>query len=154
MKFRYGAFFGSLVSGILTGNVRWELPGRSGTLALRSDIDNAIGLNEAWVTPSLVNGFTTFGNGYQEMRYRLRDKTVELQGICTKSTGNTVETEIFRLPLGMRPALRVVLPNPGNIVGAADNFRVDVLPDGKVILLGTISSGPPIYVMLSCSFSL
>ena len=154
MKFRYGSFFGNLVSGILTGNVRWELPGKSGVLALTSDIDSAIGLNEAWITPTLVNGFTVFGNGYQEMRYRLRNKTVELQGICTKTTGTTGETVIFTLPVGMRPTLRIVLPLPGNIPGTPDNFRVDVLPDGKVLFLGYIPSGTAIYVMLSCSFAL
>jgi hypothetical protein len=154
MKFRHSAFFGNLVSGILTGNVRWELPGRSGTLALKSDIDSAIGLNEAWVTASLVNGFTNFGNGYQGVRYRLRNKTVELQGICTKSTGNAVETEIFSLPVGMRPNLRIILPSAGNLPGTADNIRLDVLPDGKVVVNGPAANGVVLAVMLSCTFSL
>ena len=154
MRFRFGAFFGNLVSGILSASRRWELPNKSGVVALTSDIEAAIGLNESWITPTLVNGFTNFGNGYQEMRYRLRAKTVELQGVCTKNTGNTAETVIFTLPVAMWPALRIVLPLPNNIAGTANTYRIDVLADGKVIIVGAVPSGTAIYVMLSCSFAL
>ena len=107
-----------------------------------------------WIEPTLKNGYANFNNGYQSMGYRKRGRTVEIQGLCTKSSSSAGETEIFTLPIGMRPIARISLQCPGAMPSSATGYRVDVLADGRVLVVQPTANSNPIYVLLSSTFSL
>lgn len=100
-----------------------------------SELTSIISLNnikadktqEAWITPTLQNGWVALSAGHSQPKYR-KDQfgVVHLKGVVV--TG-TINTAIFTLPVGYRPALAsmfAVLIN--NVFG-----KVSIENDGRVI---------------------
>lgn len=79
-----------------------------------------------WQAPALVNSWVNFGSGYQDAGY-YKDQfgIVRLRGMIMSGT---VGAACFVLPVGYRPAARVLLSTISN--GAAG--RVDVYTTGEV----------------------
>ena len=105
----------------------------------------------SWIPAQLQNGFMDLGYGYQSMRYALRNGLVHVQGACTRTWPIPVDTTIFQLPAGMLPSNRISLPINGRSNGSENDFRVDVLPDGRVVMVGLASAGN-CYPIMSSSF--
>lgn len=85
---------------------------------------------EDWSNPSFQNGWVNYGSGYLNAGY-FEDSlgVVHLRGLVRNGTFGEVSGTIFTLPVGYRPAGRVifsVMTSP-NAAG-----RVDVLPTGDV----------------------
>lgn len=100
----------------------------------------------AWINVGSGGGAPAFGTGwssdaaagggpYAPPRYRkLRNGTVVLSGrAATTATGAT----IFTLPVGYRPAFRLVFP----VASTGPPPRVDVLATGVVQIVGTQAAG-------------
>lgn len=63
---------------------------------------------EAWITPTLLNGVTNYASGLAPVRYyKNKFNTVCLDGI---SSSVATETTIFALPVGYRPSKRLLVP--------------------------------------------
>lgn len=63
---------------------------------------------EAWITPTLLNGVTNYAGGIAPVRYYKNEfNTVCLDGI---SSSVATETTIFTLPVGYRPSKRLLVP--------------------------------------------
>ena len=90
---------------------------------------------EPWQTPALQSGWAPYGNGYNPPAY-FKDSMgiVHLRGMVTNGT---LQSAIFTLPVGYRPANRELLlvgcfmPNPATRDSGFG--RVDVASDGQVI---------------------
>jgi hypothetical protein len=81
-----------------------------------------------WTAADFQNGWSNFGHGYTPAGYRmLPGSTVELRGLIA---GGTIDRPVFSLPVGMRPAYRLLLPTFSSSNNAC---RLDVTADGLVI---------------------
>lgn len=58
-----------------------------------------------WVTPTLVDGWSDFGNGFQGVRYRKYLGEVIVEGLIVNDSGGDklATAPIFTLPAGFRP---------------------------------------------------
>lgn len=95
----------------------------NGNIALDGTI-----VQEAWIAPTLLNGWVNYGGGYNPAGY-FRDKEgiVHLRGLVRSGT---MGQAIFVLPEGYRPPFRelhAVQANP-NAIG-----RCDITSDGQVL---------------------
>lgn len=85
-----------------------------------------------WETPTLLNGWVNYANGYANARYtRTSQGVVVLSGLVRAGAG---QTAIFSLPPGYRPAGgRLVFEQAVATSSGARGGRVDVQPDGAVV---------------------
>ncbi|MBB5325207.1 hypothetical protein HNQ34_002307 [Anoxybacillus tepidamans] len=90
---------------------------------------------EAWIAPTLLNGWVNFANGYETSGY-FKDELgiVHLKGTVKGGTNNI----IFYLPIGYRPLARLFFP-VRYWTGTQENIGiVQINPDGGVVrTLGT-----------------
>lgn len=107
-----------------------------------------------WVYPPPSNGFAVFGQGYQDIRYRVKDGRVEIQGTMYKFGTTAGETLLFTLPQNARPSGLLSLPLSGSWNNTSSNFRVDVKPNGEVVYVQFAAKAGVSYILLSCHFSL
>lgn len=82
---------------------------------------NQIETQEAWITPTLTNGWVAYGGVYGGARY-MKDSLgfVHLQGFLKGGT-TTAGTAMFTLPAGYRPAVATYQPgvsSPGSAFAA------------------------------------
>lgn len=82
--------------------------------------------NEAWIAPTLLNGWVNFGSQYYNAGYR-RDVNgmVTLRGLLKSGTSQT----LFILPTSYSPQSSLLIATVANGIGTA---RVKILSDGKV----------------------
>lgn len=92
-----------------------------------------------WLTPALQAGWGQYSNPstptavFSEVRYKkAADGVVEVKGMISGGTV-TAGTTLFTLPAGYRPDSQLLF-RAANAGSGANNSRVDVMPDGKVIL--------------------
>lgn len=90
-----------------------------------------------WTNLTMQNGWVSFdAGGHPTPQYtKSNDKVVTLKGMI-KSGTNTPGTIITNLPVGFRPKERICIATAGN----AAHARVDVLPNGDVIIVHTVGS--------------
>ncbi|MGB8191408.1 MAG: hypothetical protein WCF67_05785, partial [Chitinophagaceae bacterium] len=94
-----------------TGNVVLALPDDTG-----------------WTNATLLNGFANYNDPtYQGARFRRKGGVVHIEGLVMNGAVNGV---IFQLPVGYRPAKRIIFPTiiNSNIIG-----RIDVEANGNVL---------------------
>lgn len=98
------------------------------TQSIALDAKKANKVQEAWITPTLLNGVTNYAGGLAPVRYYKNEfNTVCLDGI---SSSVATETIIFTLPVGYRPSKRLYIPTVvGNVFG-----RLEIGTDGSVKL--------------------
>ena len=96
---------------------------------------------EAWISPTLLNGVTNYASGMSPVRYyKNQFNTVCLDGI---SSSVAVGTTIFILPAGYRPSKRLYIPAVvGNVFG-----WLEIGTDGSVKL--GIGSASTVYISYS-----
>lgn len=82
--------------------------------------------NEAFIAPSLLNGFYNYGGGFGTVGY-FKDKNgiVHIKGLVS---GGSTGTDIFTLPTGYRPSGNLIFMQLANNAIA----RIDVQSDGSV----------------------
>ena len=82
---------------------------------------------EAWISPTLLNGVTNYAGGLAPVRYYKNEfNTVCLDGV---SSGVAAEKTIFTLPVGYRPLNRLYIPT---IIGNAFGC-LEIHTDGSVV---------------------
>jgi hypothetical protein len=89
-----------------------------------------IEVQEAWIIPTMQNGWVRYDTSWPEAGY-YKDSlgVVRLRGLVKSGT---IPSTIFTLPAGYRPGFRTMLTTETNGGGA----RIDVEPDGRVIIQG------------------
>lgn len=94
------------------GNEQTRQAQETERVSLFADMQTALNLKanksqEAWITPTLLNGVTNYASGLAPVRYHKNEfNTVCLDGISTSvPTGTT----IFTLPVGYRPSKRLFI---------------------------------------------
>jgi hypothetical protein len=104
----------------------------------------------AWITPTLLNGWVNVSSStFTSARYRLNGDRVEVEGLVG---GGAYSVAIFTLPAGYRPSKNFVFTCFGSGAnGAIGAFRVDVQPDGTVLVQAAAAgtTGPPSYMTLT-----
>ncbi|MGQ0629170.1 MAG: hypothetical protein ACT4PL_13855 [Phycisphaerales bacterium] len=90
---------------------------------------------EPWQFPSLLGDWVNYGAGYADAAY-FKDSVgvVHIRGTIRDGDPGSL---IFVLPAGYRPNARLIFVGWS---GSAAT-RVDILPDGRVYVLGTVSNG-------------
>jgi hypothetical protein len=88
-----------------------------------------------WQNATLLNGWSNYGNGYQNVQYALDNRTgiVYLRGLASIATYNS--SAIFQLPVGYRPQSRLTLTGWQNSCSGLSNYcagRIDILTDGTI----------------------
>ncbi|MBI5136889.1 MAG: hypothetical protein HZA24_06070 [Nitrospirae bacterium] len=103
-------------------------PGDTGTALFRwlTDVRRVVGL-ETLRSVAFQGAWVNFGAPYQEAGYWVRGGEVRLTGVVK---GGAVNSAIFMLPAGFRPAAQTVF----NQRCASGTARVDVRADGQVYL--------------------
>lgn len=116
-------------------------PSASADIATKNYVDN--GMDTAWQTPTLLNGYANVA-GLAVARYRkLRNGQTEVQGHVSGTSG---QKAVFNLPAGYRPASQLRFAT-----AASDAFaRVDVLTTGDVQMSAT--GNPSGYLSLNFTF--
>jgi hypothetical protein len=131
-----------------------------GTLAasldpgLRSRVEwlttEALGTSGDWVTPSLQNGWTNFGESYAPFSYCVSGSEVSVRGLIRFGT---LGSAAFTFPAGLRPSARLVVSaiaetsTPGVVA-----FRVDVTPGGDVLIGPFLPAATYAWVSLGFKF--
>lgn len=86
-----------------------------------------------WMSPTLLNSWIDYGSGYAPMRYmKDRNNMVYIEGVIKNGT-TTKGTQLFRLPVGYRPAKTRETVSCSGASGVSVGI-VDVDPDGYVKL--------------------
>jgi hypothetical protein len=99
---------------------------------LKAELDRRIN-PEAWIAPSLVNGWSNFGGVTQAAGYRKTPTgEVQLRGLIKDGT-ITEGTTLFTLPSGYRPAAQRSFPA---IHGGNNVCRITVESTGEVVIRG------------------
>lgn len=101
----------------------------SSYFATKSDLNRP-----AWLSPSFVNGWKNFGQGFNNAGYYKQNGRVYLKGMISSGI---VEQAAFTLPSGYRPAATELI----GVISADNVGRVDIHPDGTVNPVGTSNSG-------------
>lgn len=96
----------------------------------------------SWVAPTLTNSWANYGGAATEAGYRRVGDVVEVRGVVKSGTVNTA---IFNLPAGFRPATDTVFAVPAGPGGA----RLDVGWTGDVSLVSYYASGTNAIVSLA-----
>jgi hypothetical protein len=109
------------------------------TQSIALDAKKANKVQEAWITPTLLNGVTNYAGGIAPVRYYKNGfNTVCLDGISlTVATG----TIIFTLPVGYRPSKRLFI---STVVSSVFGW-IQIDSDGSVKL----GNGPASTVYIS-----
>ncbi|MBY0024565.1 hypothetical protein H7K28_15245 [Paenibacillus polymyxa] len=107
--------------------------------------------NPAWLTPTLLNGWTTFddqsGTGYRTAQYyKDSSERVHIRGLI-KNGAKTAGVVLFRLPQGYRPSYGETFLVAMSYTGTTITYysRVTVLRTGDVILAADITGGTDPY---------
>lgn len=127
----------NIVGGEIVDNVFWDQAQTVAATCADLDISHNTYngtsnlIYSPFTPPTLINGFSNFGGGYASAGYRKDGRgMVQLQGMVQAGADNVA----FVLPVGYRPASRIVFP----ILGAAGGVtvgRVDLFPDGSVTVI-------------------
>jgi len=104
-----------------------------------SDTNSSLGLKankaqEAWITPTLLNGWSSAVSGFHDVGY-MKDEMgfVHLRG---RITNGTINVDIFLLPVGYRPSATIHLP-----IGATSATQIFIYGGGTLrILAGSVSN--------------
>lgn len=109
-----------------------------GTEIIRADPSGYPWLRPAaWNAPTLGNSWVNYGNGWQSARYcKTAEGLVHIEGLIAGGT-MTGGTVLFTLPTGFRPAGSHMFVCQSSSGGQ----RIDVNPDGNVVLQGAFISG-------------
>ena len=101
----------------------FRIKSASGNIAIKGVIEN-----EAFIAPTLVNGFSNYGGNFAPAGY-FKDEfsTVHLRGLVT-TAGDPDGDIIFTLPVGYRPPYQLIFTTINNDTTA----RIDVFTDGTV----------------------
>ena len=101
----------------------FRIKSSTGNVAIKGIIEN-----EAFITPTLVNGFTNYGGNFAPAGY-FKDEfgNVNLRGLVN-TAGNPDGVTIFTLPVGYRPPYQLIFTTLNNDATA----RIDVFTDGAV----------------------
>lgn len=94
--------------------------------------------DSGWVAATLQNGWTNYGSGYQEARYRKVGGEVYLEGTISPGT-TTSGTAVFTLPTDMRPVSYLRVTASSN--NASGFTRFEVNPNGSFQILTPAPSG-------------
>ena len=114
---------------------------QSGTCSLKLGTGEQI---DHWRTPTLLNSWVNWGSGLQAAGYKMVDgRGVKLRGLVK---AGTVNTTIFTLPAGYRPALSEVFAVQNGTTSGQG--RVDVNSSGNVTQVSGVS-GASTFVGLS-----
>jgi len=109
-----------------------------------------IGTPTAWTNATLQNSWVNVSSStFTSARYRLNGDRVEVEGLVG---GGAYSVAIFTLPAGYRPSKNFVFTCFGSGAnGAVGAFRVDVQPDGTVLVQAAAAgtTGPPSYMTLT-----
>lgn len=85
-----------------------------------------------WESPSLQNGWVNYSGGFSSASYtRTSADVIVLKGLIRNGTTGA-QTVLFTLPPGYRPSARLIFQNSS---AGANGTRIDVAPDGSVILV-------------------
>jgi hypothetical protein len=103
-----------------------------------------------WIAPTLINGWSNFGAGWQPAGY-YRDTSghVWLRGSVTNAGGTGAGVAMFVLPAAYRPANRTSL-NALDMNGTG-TVRLDVDSSGNVFPNGVVAAGA-LYAINGLSF--
>lgn len=99
---------------------------------------------EAWIAPTLLNGWVNTGTGWSPAGY-MKDTSgyVHIRGLIKSgATGNA--TILFVLPAGYRPAYELVFITSTDAGGSPLTARIDVTSSGNLLFM----SGGNGYVAL------
>lgn len=94
---------------------------------------------EAWIAPTLLNGWVNFESSYQTARY-MKDSMgfVHVQGLIRSGT-TSAGTALLTLPIGFRPSQRLIFP----VVTSAYSFgSCEVHETGNIIITSGNTSFP------------
>jgi len=80
-----------------------------------------------WQVPTLLNGWTNYGGGFQGARYRRKDGVVYVQG---RINDGTEGVSVLNLPAGFRPTASLEVPV---ILYAGAAGRLEVRTNGDMI---------------------
>lgn len=95
-----------------------------------------------YITPTMQNGWINYSTTYQYAGYRKDESgTVHVKGLVKSGT---VNTSVFTLPVGYRPAYNHIFPSDSN--SAIE--RVDAYADGRIMAY-TASNA---WFSIECSF--
>lgn len=94
---------------------------------LKTELDRRA-TKEAWITPTLQNGWTNLGGGNATAGYYKHDGRVYIKGTVT---GGTVPSAVFTLPAGYRPLETYIY---GAAAAASAYARINLQADGQVIV--------------------
>jgi hypothetical protein len=108
-----------------------------GTIVNSTQLDlKANKAQEAWIEPTLLNGWVNFGSGFETAGY-YKDEfgVVHLRGLI-KSGTTTAGTTLFNLPIGYRPS-----NNKFTIIANHNTFAIlSINTTGNVNINTTVSS--------------
>lgn len=103
-------------------------------------------IDSGWIAPTLLNGWTNFGSGFQAARYRrLPSGQVEIQGLVRAGTGPP--QDIFTLPANYCPTSRLVFSTIANNAVA----RLDVVAATRMVRWE--AGGTNAFLSLNCVFT-
>ena len=96
-----------------------------------------------WITVALVAPWSTFGSGVQ---YRRKNGIVTVALDAQHSSSYSAQTTVFTLPVGFRPARRVLFPH---FFGGVALGQVSA---AGVVLVGESATAAMVYAFGSVSF--
>ena len=109
-------------------------------------VDAASGLvDSGWQTPTLLNGWSDFGDGWQEARYRKIGNRVTIEGLV--KDGALPNSDIFSLPAGYRPTKSLLFRQ----VAETGDYVLTVNASGDVNL-SSATGGGNAYVSISTTY--
>ncbi|MCP1355472.1 hypothetical protein [Aneurinibacillus migulanus] len=91
-------------------------------------------VQEAWIKPTLLSGWTNFESDFAKTAY-MKDELgfVHVKGLIKSGLTNT---PVFIFPSGYRPIERnVFIAMNGESSGGVRQCRIDIFPDGSVLIL-------------------
>jgi hypothetical protein len=103
------------------------------------------GSAETWHTPTLQNGWSSFGSGYVPARYRLiasPPDSMQIEGLIGGGTA-TPGTVLFNLPVGYRPAYAqrtLLYAFGGGLNISTETVAAEIATNGDVTLRGSTNA--------------
>lgn len=95
-------------------------------------------LNVNWRSLTPLNGWFNAGSGYQTLRaIKKPDDTIEIQGLLSINSVPSLNTVIFNLPSGMRPAANLLFFNTAGTNNNEGTFDFTIQSNGDVLFQGT-----------------
>ena len=103
----------------------------------------------SWIVPTLLNGWTNYGQGWSGVAYRkLSSGMVVIKGTVASGIISSLGI-IFALPVGYRPSESMQVATVCSPSAAA---RLDVMSNGDVIAHAASTGGSNAYFSVECSF--